>query len=542
MAQFKKNLLYLLGLALFVGFVVVTTKAYAVWEFDTDEGINLIKASLYSQGFSLYTEIWNDQPPLFTIVLDYWFNLFGQSMIAARLLVLILACILVWSFYEILTITIGTISALAGTLLLVTAWTFSRLSVSVMIGLPSLSLAMLSIYCLVLYKRRNNRFLLAISGSLLALSLQIKLITAFLIPLLILYLLDPVLLIRKFNSSSSHLKINSTDLSKNRCPDLRLLEEVADLERSYFNGIHLKIARNQIIFSILFWITVFLATYIFTGILFHSINLDQVLQPHLTERDKVGSWLEAVQSLFQLLREDIHYLLLGSLGILVILIKRKREGLLPIAWLGGAFLLISTHNPVWYHHYLLLWLPITWLAAYAIAIPIEFFERKAYHFKLSISQLRQLLLPGFIIVLLILALYRIPDRLTRPINERPVQDQNVINLVMSYKPQTHWMFTDRPIYAFYAGLPVPPEVAVMSRKRFHSGNLTFDDLLAILQRYHPEQIVLAKYIDDIKGNPELRTYIEQNYSKTYSNPTDRIEHYVDKQIAQSSSVAIPNVL
>ena len=523
MDQLKKPVLYLLGFALFVGFVIVTTKAYSIWEFDTDEGINLIKASLYSQGFSLYTEIWNDQPPLFTIVLDSWFNLFGQSIIAARLLVLIFACILVWSFYEILTITLGTISALAGTLLLVTTWTFSRLSVSVMIGLPSLSLAMLSIYCLILYKRKNDRFLLVISGSLLAFSLQIKLITAFLIPLLILYLLDPVLLISKPNSSPPHLKMHGS-------PDLRLLEEVADLKRS---------DEKQKIFSILFWITVFLAIYIFIGILSHSINLDQVLQPHLTERGKAGSWLEAVQSLFQLLRQDIHYLLLGSLGILAIFIKRKWEGLLPIAWFGSTFLLLSTHNPIWYHHYLLLWIPIAWLAAYAIAIPIEFFDRKIHYFRLSISQLRRLLLPSFILVLLILALCHIPDRLTRPINERPVQDQDVMNLVTSYKQQTRWIFTDRPIYAFYAGLSVPPEIAVMSRKRFRSGNLTFDDLLTILQRYHPEQIVLSKYIDDIKGNVKLRTYIEQNYSKTYSNLTDRIEHYIDKQIAQSRQYSDP---
>ncbi|MDF5720635.1 MAG: glycosyltransferase family 39 protein, partial [Rhizonema sp. PD37] len=136
-----------------------------VFQFDTsDEGIELIKASLHLKGFALYTQIWNDQPPLYTIILSSWFNLFGQSIFASRLLTLSFSTILIWSFCQTLRIYLGNLSAVLGTLLLVISCNFLRLSVSVMIGLPALALAMLSIYILTLYKQRLCKKLIIISG------------------------------------------------------------------------------------------------------------------------------------------------------------------------------------------------------------------------------------------------------------------------------------------------------------------------------------------------------------------------------------------
>ncbi|MEW6495013.1 MAG: glycosyltransferase family 39 protein, partial [Cyanobacteriota bacterium] len=175
---------------LFFVFVISVMPIQNTFEFDADEGINLIKAVLYSEGFSLYTEISNDQPPLFTVLLSYWFRLFGQTIFAARLLTLVFSTLLIWSFYQTLYIYLGYLLAFLGTLLLAMSSEFIQLSVSVMIGMPSLALAMLSIYLLTLYKQNRNLYVLLGSGAALALSFQIKIFTAFLIPIMILYLLD----------------------------------------------------------------------------------------------------------------------------------------------------------------------------------------------------------------------------------------------------------------------------------------------------------------------------------------------------------------
>ena len=154
-SQLKKFLLFNLFIpAIFFIFAIYFMPIEQVFQFDTsDEGIELIKASLHLEGFALYTQIWNDQPPLSTIILSSWLSLFGKSIFAARLLTLSFSTILIWSFCQTLRIYLGNLPAIIGTLLLVISCNFLRLSVSVMIGVPALALAMLSIYLLTLYKK-----------------------------------------------------------------------------------------------------------------------------------------------------------------------------------------------------------------------------------------------------------------------------------------------------------------------------------------------------------------------------------------------------
>src|SRR5579859_5817859 len=49
------------------------------FQFGPDEGYEFMKAFLVSVGHPLYSEIWNDQPPLHTEILALLFRLFGPS-------------------------------------------------------------------------------------------------------------------------------------------------------------------------------------------------------------------------------------------------------------------------------------------------------------------------------------------------------------------------------------------------------------------------------------------------------------------------------
>lgn len=55
------------------------------------------------------------------------------------------------------------------------------------------------------------------------------------------------------------------------------------------------------------------------------------------------------------------------------------------------------------------------------------------------------------------------------------------------------MLTDRPMVAVHAGVPVPPDLAVISGKRLATGELTESDLLQALDRYRPELVVLGRF-------------------------------------------------
>jgi 4-amino-4-deoxy-L-arabinose transferase-like glycosyltransferase len=480
MPRLKSIFFHLLIVSLFIGFVVgIRFKPITQsFEFDYDEGFNLMKTLLYSQGFSLYTQIWNDQPPLFTVLLSHWFSLFGQSVLAARLLVLLFSALLVWCFYQILSCQVGLLPALLATLLLFTSWLFIRLSISVMIGIPSLSLAMLSIYFLLFYKEHHQKFFLVLSGIFLALSLQTKFFTVFLIPLMLFYLYD-------------------------------------------FNIEPIKSERQQghLFFTLVSWLGSMSFVYIILGFWSGQLfNYEQTFKSHLNQevaQDMAN--FNNIEYLHYMLRQDYDYLFLACVGVLAIILRKQRDGIFPLTWFVSAIVILLNHKPLWYHHYQLLAIPICWLAGYGIALLLDLFSQ--YSKPLNITKL---IFPCLTVAVLIVLIFVTP---TNPIGQPP-RNSEILKLVLHYRNSSHWLFTDRPIYGFYTNLRVPPEIAVFSYKRLNSGGLTSEELLSVLENYRPEQIVLARLTSQIKSDNQLRNYIHQNYSKTYTNANGTEEHYV----------------
>ena len=479
-SKLKKVLLSLLVPFLFISFVLYIAPIKQSFEFDPDEGINLIKVLLYSDGFSLYTEIWSDQPPLFTVILSCWFFLFGQSIFAARILTLLFSALLVWSFYQTLSLHLGNLRAFIGTLLLVTSRKFIQLSVSVMIGIPSLALAMLAIYTLTLYKQKARPYLLFISGLSLALSLQTKFFTVFLIPIMLFYLLD---------------------------------FRIAKQEEGKSNN------------SAIFWLFTALFFYILIGFLFNSFQYQQLIQSHLQQSVETGfENYDSLSVLYWMIRHDYDIAGLAVVGILIIFAKKQWQGLFPLVWLATATILLLAHQPVWYHHYHLLSIPLAWLAAYGATPAIAFFQQGGF---LKPFNLNKLLFTGLTAVLLGVSIVNINSKVNNAIEAMHIKeshhDPHVVNLLSRDRATTDWVVADRPIYAFYAGLRVPPEIAVFSRKRFSAGNLNDDDLFEILQTYKPERIVLSRFRMDMKNNAKISAYISVNYSKVYQ--TDTVDYY-----------------
>src|SRR5215510_11760098 len=76
-------------------------------QFDTDEGLNLMRSMLVVLGHPLYSEVSSDQPPLFTQLLALLFRVVGFEVNPARLLVLLFAAFLVWACAQFLQLTWG---------------------------------------------------------------------------------------------------------------------------------------------------------------------------------------------------------------------------------------------------------------------------------------------------------------------------------------------------------------------------------------------------------------------------------------------------
>ena len=512
----KKLPLHLLIPILFIAFVILAIPFGKLFEFDSDEGINIMKSLLYSEGFSLYKDIWSDQPPLFTFILSWWLKIWGKSIFAARCLVLLFSALLVWCFYQILRRDLGIFPALAGVLILVNSHYYIQLSVSVMIGIPCLALGMLAVYFLAEARQshRNRRFLLVISGFVLALSLQIKLLTIFLIPLLCL--------------------------------------QIADFRTNNF---------SRKLLNIYQWLLSLFVTYLSIGLYFGSLNFDQILQPHLSGQqssDLFSDYYTLGQLLDRMFGQDYLFYFLAMIGTIIILTTRSKSGLFPLAWLGVVCFLLINHHPVWYHHYLLTSPPLAWLAAYGVDSLGTFWQSfglrvKSFNLKgLSIiytpritkqkSVYRNKFFPLFVSALVavlslsavVLETYHFWDR--RDLYQKKLivtahnDRQAVVNLILQHKEQTKWIFTDKPIYAFYGGLKVPPEIAVLSLKRFLTGTITTEEILNTIKTYQPEQILFTKFRHTIREHQPTKEYLERHYVKIYDNNLINVDYYLLKQL------------
>jgi hypothetical protein len=80
------------------------------------------------------------------------------------------------------------------------------------------------------------------------------------------------------------------------------------------------------------------------------------------------------------------------------------------------------------------------------------------------------------------------------------------------------MFTDQPIYSFHSGIPVPPHLAMLSLKRFWTGEMTNERLVAELESVKPGIMLLA---NDSKELPYQDLLIRE-YQVVYTDDANRL--------------------
>ena len=472
---------HVLELAVPLGFLLLMFAFFPFrerFEFDPDEGINAIKGLLLARGYPLYTEIWSDQPPLFTYLVAATIRAFGHDINALRTLVLLISTMLLGSAYVFLRMTWGIWHALAGVLLLLLLPFYKTLSVSVMIGLPAIAFAGLSLLALTLWHQRHANVWLVLSAAALSLSILTKIFTGFLAPIFIVGIL-----------------IDQKD---------RLGETVT----------WSKLLRPAII-----WSLVFAAITIGLGlILVGPANIGQLLGTHLTARNaELYINFTMTYPISWYLHESWAILLLALIGCLFTLLNRNWLSLYLVAWTAAGDLLLSFQVPVRYHHQLLITIPIAMLAGIAVGeaarlLPQLF--RKREFFKAR-GLLIAAAITGFVLALITLAPqayydFRLPAHLLEPAAQEPGREQPFIDELTKWGPRTQWVVTDLPIYAFRVGLPVPPPLAVISEKRMVTGNITEAQIIEIIDEYKPGQVLMGRF-----KLPALEAFLRDDYRRNY---------------------------
>ena len=442
-------------------------------QFDTDEGLNLMRSMLVSLGYPLYSEVSSDQPPLFTHVLALLFRVGGPDVYRARLLVLLFSTLLVWAGAQFLQDTSGRLAAILFLPLMIMVPRYLNFSVAVMIGVPCIALAVVSMLFVAQWHQKRNHWWLILSALLLVLSILVKLFTAFLGPIFV-----------------AGITISEYLARRNENFSWRILQP-AFLWSASFIGfgalLGLGMVGFQNVWSIIFPPLSAPSQDVFQSGHF-SINL------HL-------------QAAFPLL-------LLGLVGVGITLYRRRWLMLYPLAWGMLAYAMLSFYSPVFYHHQLLITIPMAMIAAAGVGegISLLFDLKQPAELIYFRTGLGIIALVGFIWVF---AIYRPgldQDLLDRPsLGDSELQATagklRVLNQMNEYVDQTHWIVTDVPMFAFRVGRPVPPVLATFSSKRLATGSLTEEDILNAMRDYQPEQVLMARF-----EIPALEAYLREHYT------------------------------
>jgi 4-amino-4-deoxy-L-arabinose transferase-like glycosyltransferase len=446
-------------------------------QFDSDEGLNLMRSMMVALGHPLYSEVSSDQPPLFTQLLGLLLRIVGFEVNPARLLVLLFSTLLVWSGAQFLQLTWGKLAAVLFLPLVIMVPQYLRLSTSVMIGVPSIALAAVSMVFVVLWHLKKRNVWLVLSGFALALSVLIKLFTGFVAPIFLI----GITLAAYFHKEE--------------------------------NRFSWKIFQPGFIWSISFASLSILLGLLLVG----PQNLSVITSPHLAApvMDELGG---SGYTLATHLRAAIPLLLLGILGGIISIYRGNWLALYPLGWAALAYLLFSFYSPVFYHHQLLITLPVTMLAAVAVGEGILSLSR--LRLPSDLIRVQTLLGTGALIGFALVSIHYVPALDRELMNSPRLSDFSlratagklrVIRTMNEYIDQTNWIVTDMPMYAFRVQRPVPPALATFSSKRLATGSLTEEEILAAMREYNPEQVLIARFVI-----PPLEAYLRENYTLVLS--------------------------
>lgn len=427
---------------------------WTVYEFDTDEGLELGKALLVANGFHPYLDIWNDQPPLFSFLLAVPEYLGFGHVTVSRLLVLFLGCLLLHSLFRIVRHQADRLSAWLSCLLLVLCSGFGQLSVSVMAGLPAIALLVVA-FDLVLTDQRRSWLPLGFATALVALSLLVKLFTVVALPAFVIAVF--------------------------------LAQEKQDLRRKVLITTSSLIGLAAV-FLLVAWAS-------------RWPIVSQGLTPHFTPDLRAShNWLKSAREVWIHMDQDWPVIVLGLIGMAPLTRSPWRKEAVPAVWLAGALAAFLTHAQIWWHHMLLLSVPLAWLSGLGYWAVRELWP--AFNG-----------LAGRISFLAVVSMAAIVSSLRIPngING-PKEWQAAAELSQHIEPNTTWVLVDRPMDAYRNKLLVPPELVVFSSKRRSAGNLTASDILASLEKRKPDQVLLRRF----KPDEEVRAYLDRTYAKVES--------------------------
>jgi 4-amino-4-deoxy-L-arabinose transferase-like glycosyltransferase len=437
----------------------------------------------------LYTEIWNDQPPVHTMILSAAFRVWGPSILTARLVASAFGILLLATFYQLVRQRSSLWCGLVGAFLLLTSPVVLVLSASAMLEVPAIATALLSVWLIRRWCEQPRWWWVLASGALMGAALQVKLTAAVVAP--------------------------------------AVLAEIALLSLATRGSSW----RQAALLDTLRWGAAFGAAFLAIGLTWGSGSLLSSLKSHFAEQPVAGL-LSPADFPFdgRLLVRHAECVLAAAAGLVLAFRQRRwREFAFPVVLLLTVSLIHALHKPWWNYYYLHFAVPLAWLAGFAVVQAVGGASRliaaRGFAFR-SRAAWQSAGLCALAAVVLVWSETRL-EAGVREMRRSPKTNGNAILAKMRhYGPRTHWVCAEPVIYPFHAQLPVPPEIAVVMAKRHWSHQISPAETLAVCQRYHPEQILLPNATG---MTPEWREFLEAGYTVCLADKESVL--YIAKSLA-----------
>jgi len=485
--NYNKGLLAVLALLiLFYGQLPIA----AALEFGGDEGAELLKGLMCSKGFRLYEDIWNDQPPLLTVLLATAFSVFGPSLLVSRLLAACFGLVLFGGLYWLVSRRAGTLAAFLAVFLLLASPGVALLSASVMLEVPAIATALLSVCLLFKWREKSQWGWLLASGVLMGVALQIKLTAIVVVPAIL-----TEIALRRPGQSRSWWK----ETLSNCCQ----------------------------------WISVATTIVALIGALSAKGSAQFFWKSHFADHVALG-FGRPQDFPFQigLLWDHVECVAAALVGLLLLARQQRwRELAFPAVMLSTALAVHAIHRPWWGYYYLHLAVPLTWLASVCVSKTILTASQllSTSRLRLSSAQAWKAVALCIMAALVLVRSERSLEGAIQDMRRRPLAASDPLVVKMKeYANRTNWIYSQREVYAFHARLPVPPELTVVALKRFWSQQLSISEMVGVCRRYNTEQVVLKQAM--IGG--EWVNFLE-DYDVAYRDKDTVL--YVAKRLRSSTS-------
>ncbi|MDX1952500.1 MAG: glycosyltransferase family 39 protein [Verrucomicrobiota bacterium] len=407
--------------------------------FGGDEGMEIQKALLLTKGYSLYDQIWSDQPPFYTYILALLIEIGGANSFLPRVFSVLCASIAVWVICYLTQKEAGILAGLAAATAFISVPPVTGLSYAIMQEIPMVSFSLAA--CATAFSG-NHVLRRWITPVLIVLAISIKLTAILFLPAIL------------------------VALTLNRLQETKNDSRTALKEVLCFFGI-------SGTFGVL---CVFL---------FGFGSLDQIFRTHFGFTDSNS---EAANDLTITMRRDILPSIDLFIGASIGLFTTWRSMTRPFkffcyALVFGQALFCLFHRPWWPFYLVGVSVPLCLFHALGIAAMLRgtvfTSSRDTTVRGLCITALGALVL----VYSLFFWLYRFHDNYTGLQKMADIRKDGAVQFLARSGDTNQFIYSQDEMVAYHAGYSLAPELAVTSLKRLWSGQFDTNQVPRILAKY-----------------------------------------------------------